>query len=132
MAYVYKNPNPIKNLVGDCVVRGISILTNKSWEYVYIGIVNKGLEMFDMPSSNEVWSAYLRSLGYNKYIIPNTCPDCYTIKDFCSDNRRGRYLLATGNHVVAVINGDYFDTWDSGNEIPIYYFQKGVDKYDTL
>lgn len=128
MGYVYKNPNPIKNLVGDCVVRGISILTNKPWEYTYIGIISQGLKMFDMPSSNEVWSAYLRSLGYEKHIIPNTCPDCYTVKDFCRDNSRGEYLLATGNHVVAVVNGDYFDTWDSGNEIPIYYFQKGVDK----
>ena len=133
MAYVYKNPNPIKNLVGDCVVRGISILINKPWEYVYTNLVTKGLEMFDMPSSNEVWSAYLRSLGYEKFLIPNTCPDCYTVKDFCYDNRRGKYLLATGDHVVAVINGDYFDTWNSGNEIPIYYFtKKGSDIYGTL
>ncbi len=133
MSYVYKNPNPNKNLVGDCVIRGISILINKPWEYVYTNIVTQGFKMFDMPSSNEVWSTYLRSIGYEKRIIPNTCPDCYTIKDFCYDNPKGRYLLATGNHVVAVIDGDYFDTWDSGNEIPIYYFtKKGSDIRDTI
>lgn len=32
MAYVYYNPNPSKKLVGDCVIRGISILTNQSWK----------------------------------------------------------------------------------------------------
>lgn len=37
----------------------------------------------------------------------------------------GRYLLALDQHVVAVVDGDYYDTWDSGNEIPIYYWMKG-------
>ena len=124
MAYIHENPNPVKNLVGDCVIRGISILTDKSWEFTYIEVVVQGYNMYDMPSSNEVWGAYLKSRGYVKKIIPNTCPECYTIKEFCQDHPHGRYLMATGTHVVAVINGDYYDTWDSGDEIPIYYFTK--------
>ena len=106
------------------MIRGISILTDKSWEYTYIQIVVQGYWMYDMPSSNEVWSSYLQSQGYKKRIIPNTCPECYSIKQFCEDHRFGKYLLATGTHVVAVIDGDYYDTWDSGNEIPVYYFSK--------
>jgi len=122
--YIHRNPNPIKNLVGDCVIRGISILTGQSWESTYWDVVFQGGVMYDMPSSNEVWSAYLKSLGYIKKIIPNVCPDCYTIKQFCIDHPLGKYLLATGTHVVAVIDGDYYDTWDSGDEIPVYYFVK--------
>ena len=124
MAYVHKNPNPIRNLVGDCVIRGISILTNRPWEDTYLEIAVQGYFMYDMPSSNEVWGSYLKTRGYKKKIIPNTCPDCYTVRDFCNDNPIGRFLLATGTHVIAVIDGDYFDTWDSGNEIPVYYFSK--------
>jgi len=124
MAYVHKNPNPIRNLVGDCVIRGISILTNSSWEDTYLEIVVQGYFMYDMPSSNEVWSSYLKSRGYKKKIISNTCPDCYTVRNFCEDNPYGRFLLATGTHVIAVIDGNYYDTWDSGDEIPIYYFTK--------
>ena len=124
MAYIFKNPNPIRNLVGDCVIRGISILTDKSWEYTYIEIITQGYTMYDMPSSNEVWGTYLQGRGYEKKIIPNTCPDCYTIEQFCRDHPKGRYLLATGSHVVAVIDGDYYDTWDSGDEVPVYYFSK--------
>lgn len=124
MAFVFENPNPKKNLVGDCVIRGISILTDKPWEYTYVEIVTQGYAMYDMPSSNAVWMAYLKSQGYDKYIIPNSCPDCYTIKDFCKDHPQGKYLLATGTHVVAVIDGNYHDTWDSGNEIPVFYFTK--------
>ena len=122
--FVFSNPNPAKNLVGDCVIRGISILIDKSWEYTYMELLVQGYEMYDMPSSNAVWGEYLRTQGYIKKIISNTCPNCYTVKDFCIDNPQGRYLLATGSHVIAVINGDYYDTWDSGDEVPIYFFTK--------
>ena len=118
------NPNPINNLVGDCVIRAICILTNKSWDYVFEELCYKAHSMYDMPSSNEVWGEYLLCLGYRRYIIPNTCPACYSVEQFCKDYPLGKYLLATGTHVIAVIDGDYYDTWDSGNEIPIYYFTK--------
>ena len=83
--------------------------------------------MSDMPSSNHVWGAYLMSKGFERHIIPNTCPDCYTVKDFCEEHPEGTYILATGSHVVAVIDGDYYDTWDSGDEIPIYFWEEAQD-----
>ena len=122
--FIRTNPNPASNLVGDCVIRAISILLNKSWDYVYDEVTLQGKLMFDMPSSNAVWGAYLHDLGYKRKVIPNTCPNCYSIVQFCEDNPQGKYLLATGTHVVTVIDGDYYDTWDSGDEIPIYYFTK--------
>lgn len=124
MGYVFYNPNPQNNLVGDCVIRAISKVTNQDWEKTYLDICLQGYMMKDMPSSNSVWSAYLSSKGFKRAVIPNTCPDCYTVRDFCSDYPKGTFLLAIGTHVVAVENGNYFDTWDSGGEIPIFYWQK--------
>lgn len=80
--------------------------------------------MHDMPSSNAVWGAFLKKEGFKRYIIPNECPDCYTVEDFCIDNPRGTYVLATGTHAVCVRDGFFYDTWDSGKELPIYYFTK--------
>lgn len=127
MSFVFANPNPENNLVGDCVIRALSILLDDSWDNVYKDICDQGAIMHDMPSSNSVWSAYLRSFGYTRRTIPNSCPDCYTIRQFAKDHPYGEYLLATGSHVVAVIDGDYFDTWDSGDEIPIYYWEKEIN-----
>ena len=122
--WIYDNPNPVKKLVGDCVVRGISILLGASWDYVYDQLCDQGRIMYDMPSSNEVWSEYLKSKGFRREIIPDTCPICYTLKRFCFSHPKGEYLVATGSHVIAVLDGDYYDTWDSGEEIVIYYFRR--------
>ena len=118
------NVNPKANLVGDCVVRAVSLATEQTWDGAYIAIVTVGYDMKDMPSSNAVWGSYLRQRGFRRYVIPNECPDCYTIEDFCEEHPKGTFVLATGTHAVTVIDGDYYDTWDSGREIPIYYFKK--------
>ena len=123
--YVYYNPNPAGRFVGDCTIRAICKLTNQDWDTVYVGTTLEGFIKKDMPSCNSTWGAYLKKLGYTRHIIPNTCPDCYSVRDFCLDHRTGRYLLALDQHVVTVVDGDYYDTWDSGNEIPIYYWMKG-------
>lgn len=124
MSHIYFNPNPSRKIVGDCVIRAIVRLTGMSWEQTYLEVMRRGFELHDMPSANEVWGSYLRSIGYRRFGIPDTCPDCYTISDFCEDNPHGEFILATGSHVVAVAEGDYYDTWDSGNEVPVFYWRK--------
>ena len=124
MKYIYFNPNPEKKSVGDCVIRSICKVTGMQWLDVFNLICNRARSMCDMPSANAVWSSVLKDLGFKRYAIPNSCPFCYTVKDFCLDHPYGNYILATGVHAVAVHNGNYYDSWDSGNEIPIYYFKE--------
>ncbi len=118
------NANPANRQVGDCTVRAICAATGESWEATYCGIAVMGFCMNDMPSSNAVWGAYLRKKGFCRHFMPDTCPDCYTVADFCADHPHGTYILALSSHVVAVKDGDWLDTWDSGNEIPIFYWHK--------
>lgn len=78
----------------------------------------------DIPSANHAWGSYLHKLGYHRHVIPDQCPDCYSVADFANDNPIGTFILGTGTHVVAVIDGSYYDTWDSGEEVPVYYWKK--------
>lgn len=125
MAFVFLNPNPSQNLTGDCVIRAISLAEDLSWEDTYIDLALEGFMLHDMPSANHVWANYLTKRGYKRYAVPNTCPNCFTVNTFALVNPKGIFILATGSHVVTVSDGNYFDTWDSGKEIPIYYFKKG-------
>lgn len=118
------NPNPAGARVGDCVIRAISKATKQSWQDTYIDLAIYGLQLCDMPSANHVWGKYLRDNGYDRKMIPNTCPDCYTVKEFCKEHQTGTYILALSGHVVCVKDGDYYDSWDSGNEVPIYYWKE--------
>lgn len=122
--YVNDNANPAGNKVGDCTIRAISRLLCKDWERIYIELCLQGFMMCDMPSANHVWGSYLRERGYTRAVIDDQCSDCMTVDEFCQQNPHGRYLLAISGHVVPVVDGCYYDTWDSGDEIPIYYWYK--------
>ena len=122
MAFIFSNLNPHGIKVGDCVIRAISIVLGQSWEQTYADLALQGYVMADMPSSNNVWAAYLRSKGFTCKAIAEPM----TISDFADENKEGYFLAATGTHVVAVIDGNYYDAWDSGDEIVSFYFYKEV------
>ena len=124
MAYVYFNPNPRGAKVGDCSVRAICKATDKSWEDSYIGLCAEGLIYADMPSSNYVWGMYLRRFGFNQKMIDSVCPRCTTVSEFAEEHPKGCYVLTCQSHVVTCKDGCFFDSWDSGNEIVLYYFEK--------
>lgn len=124
MAYEFYNPNPQEKLVGDCTVRALSKVLDLDWDTVYWDICAQGSLCADMPSSDDVWGAYLHKKGFKRKLISNESFRNYTVQDFCNDNPDGVFVLATGSHVVAVKNGVYFDAGDSGRESPIYYWEK--------
>lgn len=122
--WIQCNPNPKGKAVGDCVVRAVAIATRQPWRQAYRALCAQGDEEADMPSSDEVWGAYLDRMGFERHVIPNSCPHCYTLRDFCADHPTGVYVLGTGRHAVCAIDGNYLDAWDSGNEVPIYYWRE--------
>lgn len=125
--YVSYNANPDGNRVGDCTIRAISKVLGQTWEQTYAGVAVEGMAIYNMPSANVVWSNYLKRKSFKRYIIPDDLPEDYSVRDFCRDNPKGTFLLALSGHVVAVIDGNYYDTWDSGDEIPIYYWHRKED-----
>lgn len=122
--YKYFNNNPAGRTVGDCAVRALSVALGISWEEAYTKMAVNGFRMADMPSADSVWGAVLRSAGFYREGLPNLCPDCYTAEDFCRDNPIGVYVLGFGGHVATVKNGTLYDSWDSSQEIPQYFWTR--------
>lgn len=133
--FINLNENPFGFKTGDCVVRSISTALNYNWYMVHDELCFLSRKIGDMPSSNRVWKQYLRNKGCTEYIAQNECPNCLTVEQFCKAHPKGRYILSTvayskardnivvtGTHLLAVIDGDYYDTWDSGNDVPLSYF----------
>ena len=122
--FIRFNPNPKRKIIDDCVIRAISTVTGKTWEQVNTDLFLIALREGDYQWKNYIWGSYLEKLGFTQHLIPNTCPNCFTVRDFCKLFPEGIYILAIGDHVVAVIDSNYFDTWDSGDEVPVYYWKK--------
>lgn len=125
MSYITINPNPKHKLVGDCVIRALAVATGQDWDTVFLALCVRGFKVKDMPNANEVWGSYLRENGFTREAIPNTCPDCYTVKDFIKDHPKGTFVLGTGTHAVTVIDGTFYDTGDCGDETVLYFYEKG-------
>lgn len=118
--FIEYNQNTCKKRTIDCTVRALATLLGESWDNIYVKLCLEGFELCDMPSSKAVVDSFLFGSGYAKRIPPNGI----TVRDFSERHPRGRYLLATDSHVVPVISGNYIDTWDSGQEIPLFYWEE--------
>ena len=127
--YIYYQPNDkdLKDQVGDCQIRALSKALNLSW-----------LETFDLiipicrsQQTTAIFSCELQKtkeameyLGFEYHGVSNkkgtTRP---TVESFAKSHPKGRYVVTVSHHVVAVVDGQYFDTWNSGYKSLYGYYE---------
>lgn len=123
MGYKYFMNNPIGARVGDCAVRAISKTLNISWDEAFDVLVNTARMRADMPSSNAVIDEVLSDYGFHKETFSD-CYKCHTVSEFAQNHPYGTYVLGTGSHVVAVLDGDFYDSWRSDDEPILFFWSK--------
>ena len=121
--WIEANPNPKKKEVPDCVIRAICIALNKPWLEVFDELNSVARRDFSVSLDDNVWGHYLYMQGFKPFLLPNECPSCITIKAFTKMYPYGTYIIGTGTHAVAVIDGNYYDSWDSGDAIPTFFWR---------
>lgn len=65
MGYIQYNPNPDKKMVGDCVIRALTILFNDTWEHVYADVTIQGAFIIEVTNRRGVAFCCLSSFGGN-------------------------------------------------------------------
>lgn len=123
--YIEYNPNPIarKNAM-DCPMRAVAKALDTDWESAFAMLCKNAFLMGDSPNSKVVVDSIIRQNGFKRGVIPNTCPDCYTAKQFCADNPVGVFVLCFDDHIATVDNGNLYDAWNSENEVPLFVWYK--------
>lgn len=124
--YQYYQPNPVRtDPVGDCTIRALSKALDISWEKAHVMLDYASYMMGTISNANEVLAAVLRQNGFYRGSFPNNCSDCLTAEEFTKEFPNGTYVLGFGTHVATVKDGVLYDSWDSSDETPLYFFQKG-------
>lgn len=122
--YIYANPNPCRREEPDCVVRAVCLATQQDWDDVHWDLCVLSHYECTMPSVNWLWELYLHKCGFEKFLLPDACPKCVTVREFAKQYPHGTYVIGTGTHAVCVRDGNWLDSWDSGDEVPTYFYRK--------
>ena len=128
--FVYYQPNSkdLKDRYGDCTIRALSKAMNCTWVEAFDMMIPICREaqvsnIFDAPA--ETRNPLIESLGFKYIGISNKRgAKRPTVSEFAKDHPTGRYICNVANHEVAVADGKYYDTWDSGNRYLYGYFEK--------
>ena len=46
-----------------------------------------------------------------------------TVDSFAKEHKKGTYIASVAHHVVAIVDGKYYDTWDSGYKSLYGYYE---------
>lgn len=115
--YAYYQPNDLdlKDNHSDCVVRAITKLFDITWLQAFDELVPYARKLQSMPNGKMAYEKYLLDHGYTYHGISNKKGSKRpTVESFSLSHKTGRYFLNLANHVVAVVDGKYYDTWDCG------------------
>ena len=126
--YVYYQPNvkDIKDTFGDCTVRALSKALNCTWLEAFDKMIPFCREyqvsnIFDCNIANR--KAILNELGFDYCgISVRNGSSRPTVAEFAKQHKHGTFILNVACHVVACVDGQYFDTWDSGHKSLYGYF----------
>lgn len=113
------NPNPKGKNIGDCTLRAYCAAFNISWEEAFdiaseIAKENGSLVQY---VADKVLTEHFECKmddKYNKKVVKPK--ERITVGEFATTHPYGVYVLLMRNHAVTLRNGEYWDSWDSGDK----------------
>ena len=125
------NANTRDSHVGDCVKRSLSVAFRLDYDAVSAELNRIKRDLGATAyNSTRVFNKFLSQRGYAAW---NTIPACTrpTVNEFADTHTQGTWLLLSGHgrsaqiqgatdHMVCVVDGTVYDSWDSLNEIVVH------------
>ena len=124
--YFQPNEKDLKDTVGDCQIRALCKTLDLSWLEVFdlvTPICREQQVMYIFSCDLKKTKVALDKLGFEYTGISNKKGSKRpTVSSFAKDHPEGRYICNVAHHEVAVVDGKYYDTWDSGQCCLYGYF----------
>lgn len=132
--YYQPNAKDPKDKFGDCQIRALSKALNCTWLEAFDALVPlmREEQCNGIGVTVEVSSRMLGHFGFVYHGITNAKGTKRpTVDSFAKEHPVGTYILRVANHVVAVVDGKYYDTWDSGGCCLYGYYEKNAEEVDA-
>jgi len=95
----------------DCVVRSITIVSEKPYEEVFNEMMQLGIKMGGLPNIKPIYSKYLKNLGFEKMRCPrDENGKLIKLRDWF--NAPERAVVLNSRHLTAVVRNEVRDIWD--------------------
>ena len=113
------NPNPKNRNIGDCTLRAYCAAFDIEWDDAFdiaSEIAKENSSLIEYVSDKVIKDhfGYDVDPDYNKKKVK--AKDRITINDFTISHPYGTYILGVRKHLVTVKDGEYWDSWDSGDK----------------
>lgn len=113
------NPNPKERNIGDCTLRSYCAAFGISWDKAFdiaSKVAKENSSMIQYVADKVLVEEFncVVDEKYNKKIVKSK--DRIKVNEFALSHPYGTYILHVPKHQVTVINGEYWDSWDSGDK----------------
>jgi len=113
------NPNPKERNISDCTLRAYCAAFGISWDKAFdvASTIAKENSTLIQYVSDKVLTEQFNCIideKYNKKTVKSK--NRITVNEFALSHPYGVYILHVRQHLVTVINGMYWDSWDSGEK----------------
>lgn len=135
------NPNPEQKNTGDCSIRSYCGAFGLTWDAAYDIASKIAKSMSELPDSSHVCDAIITQ-HFGMHVMEEEVKNEHhedlvdneenakkkqkkskkkkvakmTINEFAMTHPFGTYIVVSPHHQTAVINGEYWDSWDSGEK----------------
>lgn len=113
------NPNPKERNIGDCTLRSYCAAFGISWDKAFdiaSRVAKENSSMIQYVADKVLTEEFncIVDEKYNKKTVKGK--DRITVNEFAMSHPYGIYILHVRQHQVTVIDGVYWDSWDSGDK----------------
>lgn len=114
--WIKYNPNPKHRNTGDCTIRAYTKAFGISWDEAYEIASRYGKDYGALPNDAKVVDKILtEEFGCTIKRFPKS-GDRNTVEEFAATHPKGTFIAKVHGHVVAVVDGKYYDSWNSGSK----------------
>lgn len=118
--FIETNANPFGANIDDCIIRAITLATEKDYQEVFDGLCNIADEKEWDIDELRTMDVYLKSLGWESYEIDGYIP---TVKQYANKFTDPSIVIVRG-HATFTKDGNVYDTWSPNRYKVRYVFKK--------